>query len=100
MTKPMGVDMTDDQPSPVEKLLRNALAPNPPPDTVCKTFDVKRGKTDLMYCMLVCNNSKCPGPHEVGPSQAGVCDCCARAGLTGFGDMGLFGASRKKKAAP
>ena len=24
--------MTDDQPSPVEKLLRNAFAPNPPPE--------------------------------------------------------------------
>lgn len=89
--------MADKDVSPIEKLMRNALSPNPPPDTVCTMFDKERGKRDLMYCVLICNNSKCPGPHMVGPSQPGVCDCCARAGLSGFGDMGLFGKAPKAK---
>jgi hypothetical protein len=33
---------------------------------------------DLLNDMMVCNNPDCPGPHQSGPSQPMVCDCCAK----------------------
>jgi len=68
--------------SPILGLLRSAINPNPPADTQCKIFDTERAKKEFLYCALICNNSGCP--HEVGPSQPGVCDCCARKGVSGL----------------
>jgi len=70
-------------PSPIEDLLRRATNPNPPADTVCSLTP-----ENPTLAQAICSCNSC-GVHQVGPSQPGVCDCCARKGHTAFTGLGL-----------
>jgi len=69
--------------NPIEDLLRSAFNPKPPADTVCRLTP----KNPTMR-EAICSCNSC-GVHQVGPSQPGVCDCCARKGDNAFTGLGL-----------